>query len=140
MRKNHFSVLPPRSDTTYHASSQSQSREPFQSITQKQAVFMLLLGPVKQKAQAEQWGLLPSANQRLYSEGPRADRALRPAEQGILHNVPRGIRRTSGQAAHAPCLWRSRLLPVKKHKKRQHHHHNHSRSGYWANGGPACRM
>jgi len=70
---NLLPLLPSRSDTTYHASSQSQSREHFQTITQKQAFFMLSLGPDKQKAQAEQWGLLPSANQRLYSEGPRAD-------------------------------------------------------------------
>lgn len=134
---NLLSHLPSRSDTTYHASSQSQSREPFQSITQKQAFFMLSLCPDKQKAQAEQWGLLPSAKQRFYSEGPRADWALCPAEQGILHNAPRGLGGASGQAAHAPRLWRSRLLSVYKHKTRQHHH---SYSGNWANGGPACGM
>ncbi len=130
-------LLPSRSDTTYHASSQSQSREPFQSINQKQAVFMLSLGPDKQKAQAEQWGLLPSANQRLFSEGRRANWALCPVEQGLLQNAPRGLRGASGQAAHAPRLWRSRLLPVYKHKTRQHHL---SCSGNWANGGPACGM
>ncbi len=130
-------LLPSRSDTTYHASSQSQSREPFQSITQKQAVFMLSLGPDKQKAQAEQWGLLPSANQRLFSKGRRANWALCPVEQGLLQNAPRGLRGASGQAAHAPRLWRSRLLPVYKHKTRQHHL---SCSGNWANGGPACGM
>lgn len=134
---NLLSLLPSRSDTTYHASSQSQSREPFQSITQKQAVFMLSLGPDKQKAQAEQWGLLPSANQRLYSEGPRANWALCPVEQGLLQNTPRGLRGASGQADHAPRLWRSWLLPVYKHKTRQHHL---SCSSNWANGGPACGM
>lgn len=45
-----------RSDTTYHAPTQSQSRESFQSIAQNQVVFMFLLSLGMQKSQAGRVG------------------------------------------------------------------------------------
>ena len=62
------SVFPPplcRSDTTYHAPTQSQSRESFQSIAQNQVVFMFLIGLGVQKSQAERIG------PRRSGSGPR---------------------------------------------------------------------